>query len=81
MDINELKKALGDTVCNIEFNKSDGTLRKMRATRMSAYIPADKAPKNEPNEERVLKVVPVFDLDLMEWRSIKPASVTKMESV
>lgn len=79
MNVDQLAKTLSDSVYHIEFNKSDGTLRKMRATRMSTFIPKDKQPKSE--NHKLTTAVPVFDLDIQEWRSVKPENIIKLEPV
>ena len=81
MTANEFANQLGFGIYRIEFNKLDGTLRKMRATRMSAYIPADKAPKTSSEVTSGQRSVPVFDMDLMEWRSVVVDNVVTMEGV
>jgi len=78
----EFSKKLSESIYNIEFTKADGTLRKMRATRMGAYVPSDKAPKGEAKQiEENQRSVPVFDLDILEWRSVTVANIISMELV
>jgi hypothetical protein len=77
----EFASSLAQGIYKLEFSKLDGSLRKMRATRMSAYIPMDMAPKNDRQITEEMTAVPVFDLDLQEWRSVRPTNVLSMESV
>lgn len=81
MTPNDFANQLGSGIYHIEFNKLDGTLRKMRATRMVAYIPADKSPKNSSEIVPGQRSVAVFDLDLQEWRSVVVDNIVKMEGV
>ncbi len=77
----ELIDALNSNIYKILFEKQDGTLRKMRCTRMTEYIPLDKRPKTQTDTGDQTKPVAAFDLDLKEWRSIRPSSVISMEIV
>lgn len=77
----EFVEALGQNIYRIEFNKKDGTLRKMRCTRCPAYIPGEHTPKESKPVEDTQTVVPVFDLDLMAWRSVIVSNVISMEIV
>jgi len=58
------------------FTKKDGTLRQMKATTNMALIPEEKHPKKvdetDPNyKPRKVNenIVPIFDVEKMEWRS------------
>jgi hypothetical protein len=75
----EFATKMGQGIYSLEFEKMDGSMRKMRATRMSAYIPGDKAPKSERTIDEATTTVPVFDLDLKEWRSIRTDYIKLME--
>jgi hypothetical protein len=81
MTPNSFASQLGSGIYSIEFNKLDGALRKMRATRMSAYIPSDKAPKTSTDITETQRAVPVFDLDLNEWRSVIVENIVSMKGV
>jgi hypothetical protein len=81
MTANDFANQLGSGIYRIEFNKLDGTLRKMRATRMSAYVPSDKSPKTSSEVTPSQRSVAVFDLDLMEWRSVVVDNIVAMEGV
>jgi len=81
MTANDFANQLGSGIYRIEFNKLDGTLRKMRATRMNAYVPSDKAPKTSSEVIPGQRSVSVFDLDLMEWRSVVVDNIVTMEGV
>lgn len=81
MNAKDFASSLGEAIYKLEFEKMDGSMRKMRATRMSAYIPSDKSPKKDREITETMTAVPVFDLDLMEWRSVRPENVKMMEAV
>jgi hypothetical protein len=64
----ELVAALENGVVNIEFSKSDGTIRKMRAT-LNSNLFAYKAANTE--RKRNENVLPVWDMDKSGWRSFR----------
>lgn len=78
MNSMEFATKMGSAVYNLEFTKLDGAIRKMIATRIADKIPADHAPETA-REIVEGKAVPVFDLEVCGWRSVRPDSVTKME--
>lgn len=79
MNAKEFAEQLGQGTYKLRFNKADGSLRLMTATRMAAYIPADKQPKEAKTITESQSAVPVFDLDIKEWRSVRPDSILSME--
>lgn len=79
IDVKEFARLLGESVYDIEFTKADGTVRKMRATRMSDHIPSEKAPKKSTEIKDGQTYVHVFDLDILEFRSVTVANLIKME--
>lgn len=81
MNAIEFATAMSTNVYSIEFEKMDGTMRKMICTRMSGKIPAEAAPKKESFIEEATTAVPVFDVDLEQWRSVRPNSIKTMEVV
>jgi len=64
----ELMFALEDGVVNIEFSKSDGSVRKMRAT-LNTNLFAYKAANSERKKNE--NVLPVWDMDKAGWRSFR----------
>ena len=74
-EVAELKEALRENIVSVLFEKKDGTERSMRCTLNSIVIPEDKRPKG--TDERVANdsVLPVFDIDIMEWRSFRLSSL------
>lgn len=81
MNAIEFATAMSTNVYTIEFEKVDGTIRKMVCTRMSEKIPAEAAPKKATVIEEATTAVPVFDVDLEQWRSVRPNSIKTMEIV
>lgn len=65
-----------DTV-TITFTKKDGSLRTMKCTRNSAFIPTELLPKEGSSEPST--TVPVFDLEAQGWRSFIPSNITRIE--
>ena len=60
--------ALMDGIIEIEFQKADGTLRKMKATLQESIVPHTATKKDkEPNTEACV----VWDTDLSQWRSFR----------
>lgn len=64
----ELVAALENGVVNIEFSKSDGSIRKMRAT-LNKNLFAYKATGSE--RKRNENTMPVWDMDKSGWRSFR----------
>lgn len=64
----ELVAALENGVVNIEFSKSDGSVRKMRAT-LNKNLFAYKAAGTE--RKRNENTMPVWDMDKSGWRSFR----------
>ena len=60
--------ALMDGIIEIEFQKADGSLRKMKATLQESIVPHTATKKDkEPNTEACV----VWDTDLSQWRSFR----------
>ena len=60
--------ALMDGIIEIEFQKADGSLRKMKATLQESIVPHTATKKDkEPNTEARV----VWDTDLSQWRSFR----------
>lgn len=81
MNRNEMIKSLKAGVCNVQFNKVSGEFRDMKCTLSTAFIPADKMPKNNEAIEQETNVnesvIRVFDVTANGWRSFKVDSVIK----
>jgi len=68
---------LANSTITITFTKKDGTLRTMKCTRNTAFIPTEQLPKEGSTESTT--AVPVFDLDAQGWRSFIPSNITRIE--
>lgn len=78
----ELKKMLSESEVWLTFTKKDGSERKMHCTTMIDLIPADKRPSTEPSNRKTSETsMPVFDLDINEWRSFRWDSVVEFGNI
>lgn len=69
-----LKELLRENNIEVTFEKSDGTERKMVCTLQENKIPENKKPKNSGKKVSE-DVLPVFDLELGDWRSFRYKSI------
>ena len=67
----DIKEFLHDGICEVLFEKKNGTDRLMQCTLMSEEIPTDMAPKNigNPPDEENKDYINVFDVEKQGWRS------------
>lgn len=76
-DFNEwFNDYLYDHTIVVEFTKKNGEKRKMRCTRNTRIIPENMVPKNSASTSG--ESIRVFDLDINEWRSFIPSSITSI---
>jgi hypothetical protein len=75
---NWLKSILREQNMTIEFEKKDGSLRKMICTLSENKIPVEKAPKNT-GKAKTDEVLAVFDVENDGWRSFRWDSIRKIE--
>lgn len=76
MNREELVELLKDKIVNIEYEKLDGSIRKMIATRSPDHIPEGQLPSGETVKDRPeLSTVAVFDMSVCGWRSVYPEKV------
>jgi hypothetical protein len=73
----EMLNLLREGICYVEFEKKDGTIRKMNCTINQTLIPEDKIPKE--NVEYANSVIRVFEVPEDQWRSFRVDSVKKFE--
>lgn len=66
---NEIDEALKEHNVEFEFEKRDGTIRKMVATMVVSSIPEEKLPKGVKSYDRT-KIARVFDTEKSDWRTI-----------
>ena len=64
-------------VVNLQFTKKDGSLRIMNCTKDLSRIPAEMHPKDTGRKESA-ESIPVFDLDLQQWRSFAAKNVLQV---
>jgi hypothetical protein len=74
-----LVATLKSNVCTVEFQKVNGTQRKMRCTLVESHIPAptetEKPTKNGEPRKRSNEIISVWDLEKAAWRSFRIDSV------
>ena len=66
---NEIDEALKEHNVQFEFEKRDGTIRKMVATMVPSSIPEEKHPKSVKSYDHA-KIARVFDIEKSDWRTI-----------
>lgn len=84
MNAIEFAAALASNVYTIEFEKVDGTIRKMTCTRMGDKIleaEKESIKKNTKVIDETTTSVAVYDVEISQWRSIRPSSIKTMEIV
>ena len=72
----KLKQALGQGVVNVTFRKTDGTVRKMRATTDQRLFTANIVGSDRARPEGVTVV---YDLERKDWRSFRNDSVMEWD--
>ncbi len=75
MEMKEFKKLLSNGVRYIRFTKADGNEREMICTRSVDRIPEDKVPSGTREYKDTDTALPVFDLVIGEWRSVRPDTI------
>lgn len=68
--IEALRQALHEGVVVITFEKSDGTMRQMKATLQANLLPPVDTVSSTPKKPNT-EVQPVWDLDAAAWRSFR----------
>lgn len=64
-------------VVNLHFTKKDGSLRIMNCTKDLTRIPVEMHPK-DTGRKGSTESVPVFDIDLQQWRSFTTKNVVQV---
>ena len=67
---NNLQTTLQNSIMKITFVKKDGTERIMNCTLKEELLPKKEINSNSTQRKQSLGVLPVFDTDINEWRSI-----------
>lgn len=80
---NDLKEHLSKAVAEITFTKTDGSVREMRCTLMSDYLPEKQVDENVRHVPRRENdgVLAVWDIDNQDWRSFRLDSVTNINYI
>lgn len=80
---NDLKEHLSKAIAEITFTKTDGSIRKMRCTLMSDYLPQKQVDENVRHVPRRENdgVLAVWDIDNQDWRSFRLDSVTDINYI
>ena len=79
----DLKEHLSKSFAEITFTKSDGSIREMRCTLMSEYLPQKQIEENVrhvPRKEND-NVLAVWDLDNQDWRSFRMNAITNINYI
>jgi|SaaInlLV_10m_DNA_1039704.scaffolds.fasta_scaffold86602_2 predicted DNA-binding transcriptional regulator YafY len=73
VDKQKLKEQLTTGIVAVEFEKSDGTLRKMSATLQESFLPTPVASDDEINRNRAPneEIQVVWDTESNGWRSFR----------
>jgi hypothetical protein len=75
----ELVKKLSNNICEIVFEKRDGTHRHMICTLKDDLLPYVSV--NDMRESvRQNDYIPVFDLEEQAWRAFKPSKLISIEA-
>lgn len=80
---NDLKEHLSRSVAEITFTKTDGSIREMRCTLMSDYLPEkqiEETVRHVPRREND-SVLAVWDIDNQDWRSFRLDSITDIQYI
>jgi hypothetical protein len=80
MDKYELKQQLQGGIATVVFEKADGTLREMRCTLLSEYLPAPAGPQllQENAKAENPHVLSVWDIENGGWRSFRVDSIKRI---
>jgi hypothetical protein len=75
----EILAKLHNEICEVTFEKRDGTERTMICTLKEEFLPYVSSVK--PSEDRHENdYIPVFDLEERAWRAFKPSKLISIES-
>lgn len=79
----ELKEHLEKCVAEITFTKTDGSVREMRCTLMTDYLPQKQIDENVRHVPRRENdgVLAVWDIDNQDWRSFRLDSIANINYI
>jgi len=72
-------ESLHKGVCQVTFEKTDGSKRVMNCTLNSSYLPQNLNEESETKESNP-NVIPVWDIDANSWRSFRIDSVEEFQT-
>lgn len=75
MTCKSLAEKLENNALYLRFTKVNGEEREMICTRSGSMIPDDKHPSGTRTVQDGDTALPVFDLGIKEWRSVRPDSL------
>ena len=76
----QLIEMASTNILSVEFEKNDGTLRKMKCTLQSDLVPQKEVAETvEKNRKINFETLPVWDLEKEGWRSFTVAKVKAVE--
>jgi len=71
----KLKQDLTDNIVTVVFEKIDGSLREMRCTLKSEYLPPQLLLEDKPQRAQSDSTLSVWDIDNGGWRSFRIDSI------
>ncbi len=77
----ELAARLANNTLYLRFIKANGEEREMICTRSESMIPEEKHPSGTRVVQDEDTALPVFDLGIKEWRSVRPDSIQEILDV
>ena len=79
----ELKGHLENCIAEITFTKTDGSVREMRCTLMTDYLPQKQIDENVRHVPRRENdgVLAVWDIDNQDWRSFRLDSIANINYI
>lgn len=79
MEREQMLEMLREGVCEVQFEKKDGTMRTMKCTINQTYIPKDLMPKTGVDYNSA--TIRAFEVPEKQWRSFRVDSVKNFEKV
>lgn len=71
----ELKNTLQNDIATVTFEKADGTLREMRCTLQSSFLPTQVLKEDKKEKTENENILAVWDIDNGGWRSFRMDSI------
>lgn len=77
-DIDSLKESLKNSIVQVTFKKTDGSIRNIRATTSSVYIPP-VITESKKERKKNSNITHLYDVDKKAWRSMKNENLIDWE--